>query len=292
MIFENYYLYRAAIWLVAHLPRRFVYFAAGVIAELNFLFNGRSRRGVYANQARVLPAETGRLVRWRAARAAFRNFAFSVLDFFHIPGITRENMHEFLAEFTGWEHVQAGIAAGKGVIFVTVHMGSWELGGACMGLLGVPLTVVALPHKDRRIDDIFLSNREASGMEVVPVGGAMPRLEDALRRGRFIALVSDRDVRGTGPVLPFFGEPTHVPGGHARLALRTGAWIVPGSTYRLPDRRLVMDIRAPIIPDPATDTEESLTQRCLLVLEGLIREHPDQWLSFFDLWSATELPVR
>lgn len=291
MVFENYYVYKAAIWLATHLPRGFMYYLAGVLAELNFFFNARSRRGVYANQAHVLPKTTGRFTRWRYARAGFRHFAYSLLDFFYMPGLSADNLHEFLADIRGWEHVRAALAAGHGGIFVTAHMGSWELGGACASFLGVPLTAAALPHKDKRIDDIFLRNRAASQMEVVPVGGAMPKLEDALRRGRFIALVSDRDVKGTGLKLPFFGQPMRVPSGAARLALRTGAWILPGIAYRTHDWRIVIDIRAPIIPDPEHDTEESLVRRYLAVLEEFVREHPDQWLSFFDLWDETRLPV-
>lgn len=291
MVFENYYVYKAAIWLALHLPRGLMYYLAGVMAELNFLFNARSRRGVYANQAHVLPRKTSAFTRWRMARAVFRHFAYSILDFFYIPRLDQNNLHDFLADIRGWGHIQATLASGHGGIFVTAHMGSWELGGACAGFLGVPLTAVALPHKDKRIDDIFLNNRAAAQIEVVPVGGAMPKLEDALRRGRFIALVSDRDVKGTGLKLPFFGQPMRVPSGAARLALRTGAWILPGVAYRTHDWRIVIDIRAPIVSDPETDTEESLTRRYLAVLETFVRERPDQWLSFFDLWSETELPV-
>ncbi len=291
MVLENYYLYRFAIWLVTHFPRGFVYAFAGFVAELNFFLNTRSRRGVFANLERVLPPHTSRFRRWWLARSIFRNFAFSLVDFLRLPTVTRETLDQFLAEIKGWEHVKACVQAGKGGILVGVHMGSWELGGAVISLLGIPLTVAALPHKDERVDAIFLRHREASGIEVAPVGSVTRRLITALKHGRFIALVSDRDVTGAGPVLPFFGQPTHVPNGHARLALSTGAWIIPATTYRMADRRIGLEFREPIIADPATDTAESLTQRCLAVLEDFIREHPDQWLSFFNLWSNTELPV-
>jgi KDO2-lipid IV(A) lauroyltransferase len=291
MIFENYYLYRLAHCLITRLPRGLVYFCAGLFAEINFNFNRVARRGVYANQARVLPPETGAFVRWRMARSAFRHFAYAIVDFFFIPDLTPENLKHHIADIRGLEYLEAAQQAGSGGIFVTVHMGSWELAGAAMGLMGLPLTVVALPHKDPRVDKIFHNTRTAGKMEVVPIGGAMKRLVDALRRGRFIGLVSDRDVKGTGLRLPFFGQPASMPDGHARLALSTGAWIFPGATYRVKDHRIVLDILPPIIPDPQKDTVESLTRRALAVLEDVIRSHPDQWLSFFNLWSETQLPV-
>jgi phosphatidylinositol dimannoside acyltransferase len=288
---EYYQLYRLAIWLVTRVPQGFVYFTAGVIAELNFIFNSRSRRGVYGNQARALPAGIGSFQRWRCARAAFRNFAYSVVDFFRLPMMNPQNLDRFVAGINGWEHVRAAMDAGKGGIFVTVHMGSWELGGAYMGMRGVPLTVAALPHQDHRIDQIFLESRLASGMEIVRLGGALRKLEDAVARGRFIGLVADRDVSGHGPRLPFFGEATRVPIGHVSLALSSGAWILPVCIYRQPDGRSFIEIRPPIIPDPAVDVPEDLAQQCLSVLEEFIRARPEQWSSFFDLWHETDLPV-
>ena len=291
MAFENYYVYRAALWLSRRLPRGFAYYLVGVMAELNFYFNGVGRRGMYDNLAHVLPPETGSFVRWRCARAAFRHFAYSIVDIFRIPDLTLDNMQEFVAEIKGLEHVDACRAAGRGGIVVTIHMGSWELAGVALGLKGVPITAAVLKHADPRIDEIFSQVRGRGGIEEVPLGGALAKLENAVERGRFIALLADRDVKGAGMRTEFFGEVTSVPTGHARLALRTGAWILPAVTFRAPDHRIIIDIRAPIIPDPEVDTEESLVVRCLRILEDFIREHPEQWSSFFNLWSRTELPI-
>ncbi len=292
MTLENYYLYRLAIWLEAHLPRAVIEFGATVAASLSFLLNGRARRGLMANQAHVLPPGASRRQRLRIAWAAFRYSALAIVDFFRIPEMRRDNLDRFVAEFIGWQHVEAAMAAGVGGIFVTPHMGSWEMAGAYVGLRGVPLTVAALPHKDPRIDRIFIEMRERTGMEAVPIGGAMRRLQSALPRGRFIALLADRDVSGHGLVLPFFGQATRVPVGHAKLALRTGAWLLPACAYRRRDGRVVIEVRPPIVPDRASDTVEGLTLRCLQILEEFIRARPEQWASFYDLWDDAEAPPR
>ncbi len=280
---ENYQLYRLGIWLAENVPLWLAHFVASLAAEIIFVLWRPRRRIVYANLRQVLPGVPW-WARWSVARGAFRNFAYSVVDFFRIPRMTLEKAERYVAECHGMEHVEEARAKGVGGIFATVHMGSWEVAGVYMGMLGVPITVAALPHKDPRIDQIFLGNRESSGMEVVPVGGALARLEDAVMRGRFIALLVDWDTRGHGPVLPFFGRPTRVPNGHARLALRTGAWIMPAVTYRRLDGKLVIDICEPIIPDPEHDTADSLTMRTLEVLERMIRARPDQWSMFHRLW--------
>lgn len=290
MAFENYQLYRLGLWLVRILPRGLVYFVAGVIAELNFGFNRTGRRGVYDNLDHVLGRSVSRFTRWRYGRSAFRHFAYSVIDLFLIPGLRLDNLNRFVAAFHGMENIEACRAAGKGGIFMTVHMGSWELAGATLGLLGIPVAAAVLKHADPRIDEIFAGIRKRGQIQEVPLGGALPKLEAAVAQGRFIALVSDRDVKGTGMKVRFFGEETSLPTGHAKIAARTGGWILPGMTYRTHDHRIVVEIRPPIIPQPG-ETEEELMARCVPELEAIIRAHPDQWSSFFNLWSKTRRPV-
>jgi KDO2-lipid IV(A) lauroyltransferase len=285
MIFENYYLYRLGVWLVARLPPWFVDWTAVALVDLNYLLNRRGRNGIWANLRHVLPPDATDAERRRVARGTFRNFALSIADFFRIPQLTRENADQFIAEVQGWEHIRAAMEARSGAIFMSAHMGSWELAGAYLGLNGVPITGVALPHRDPRIDQIYLAMRERVGIEVVSVGGAMRRLYEALKRGRFVGIASDRDTSGQGVPLPFFGEVTRMPVGHAKLALRTGAWILPISVYRRPDGRTAIEVRPPIRPDPESDTEERLALRCIAVLEEFIRARPEQWSSFEDLWA-------
>ncbi len=290
MAFENYQLYKLAIWLVQRLPRGFLYFVAGVIAELNFGFNRTGRLGVYANLDHVLGKSVSRFTRWRYGRSAFRHFAYSIIDIFLIPGLTLENLTDYVASIDGIETLEACRKAGKGGIIMTVHMGSWELAGSALGQLGIPLTAAVLKHADPRIDAIFAGIRKRGQIEEVPLGGALAKLEAAVARGRFVGLVSDRDVKGSGMKVRFFGEETTLPTGHAVIAARTGAWIIPGLTYRTRDHRIVVEIRPPIIPQPG-ESEEELMARSVPELEAIIRAHPDQWSSFFNLWSKTERPV-
>lgn len=190
MAFENYQLYRFALWLVRWVPRGLLYFIAGVIAELNFGFNRTGRLGVYANLDHVLGRDVSRFTRWRYGRSAFRHFAYSIIDIFLIPGMTVETLDRYVAAIDGMEHVDRARAAGRGGIFMTVHMGSWEMAGAAMGLLGVPITAAVLKHADPRIDEIFGEIRSRGHIEEVPLGGTLAKLEDAATRGRFIGLVS------------------------------------------------------------------------------------------------------
>ena len=116
----------------------------GVVAELNFALNRTGRLGVYANLDHVLGRSVSRFTRWRYGRSMFRHFAYSIVDIFLIPGLTLENLSEYVAAIHGMEHIEACRAAGKGGIFMTVHMGSWELAGSALGLLGIPVTAAVM----------------------------------------------------------------------------------------------------------------------------------------------------
>jgi lauroyl/myristoyl acyltransferase len=282
---ENYTFYRVAIWLVTHLPRTILIAAANLIADLNFTFSTLSRRGVLANQAHVLPIDTPHRERVRLARETFRYSGFALIDFFRVPTMNRDNLEQFVAEVIGWEHVTATMQTGVGAILVTPHMGSWELAGAYIALRGVPVSVVALTHADSRVNEIFLNTRREAGIETVNPEGALTRLRDALAEGRLTAILADRDVSGHGPKLPFFGQPLRVPAGHAVLALRTGAWLLPACVYRRPDRGVVLEFRPPIVPDRNQHNTTSLTVRCLKILEEFISARPEQWSCFYDLWN-------
>src|SRR5512137_2353066 len=104
MAFENYQLYRVALWLVRWLPRGFLYFVAGVIAELNFAANRTGRLGVYANLDHVLGTGISRFTRWRYGRSAFRHFAYSIIDIFLIPSLTLEDLSSYVAKIDGMEN--------------------------------------------------------------------------------------------------------------------------------------------------------------------------------------------
>ena len=122
----------------------------------------------------------------------------------------------------------------------------------------------------------------------------IPRGEDArallrvLRRGEILGLLMDQDTNVQGVFAPFFGRPAHTPVGPVRLAMRTGAPLVPMALYREGEGyHLVVQ---PPIPLPDTgDREADLREgvaRCNRTLEALIRRHPEQWVWMHRRWKT------
>jgi KDO2-lipid IV(A) lauroyltransferase len=240
------------------------------------------------NLRRVIGADasdTEVLDRW--ARRSFRAYARYWVEGARLATTSPVEVEE-RTFVQGFEHLEAGMAAGKGVIMALPHIGSWEYGGAFLATQDMPMTSVAERLEPPELFDYFVRQRAAMGLTIVPLDASSgSAISGTLRRGGLVGLLSDRDLVGNGIEVEFFGEPTTMPAGPATLALRTGAVLVTGAVYSGPGS----DHRA--IVEPPLDTTRSgsfrkdvsrLTQQMATRLEGLIRRAPEQWHVFQPLW--------
>ena len=256
MFFENYQLYRLAIGLVFRLPQWFFFFVAGTIAEINFIFSPRSRRGVYTNQAHALPPDTAD----SGAGAALRGLSLLRLlrrRLFPHSADEPAEPGSFIAGVDGWEHLRAAMNTGKGGIFVTVHMGSWELGGAYMGMRGVPLTTGPRCRTKTPASTRFSLRADwPPGWRLYRWAGHCGSWRMLWRAGGLFGWLPIAMFSGQTHRLPFFGEGTACRLGTFRWRSAPARGILPVCIYRQPDGRSFIEVRPPIIPDPAMDTPE------------------------------------
>ena len=161
-----------------------------------------------------------------------------------------------------------------------------------MSVLGYPLMAVALPHKERPVNDLFNHQREVKGITVVPSNVAVRKCIDTLRNNKLVALVADRDFTLHGEVLDFLGRKAFIPKGAALFSIKTGAPIVPCFMTRNPDDTFVLSLEQPIVPP--LEIKETIAQDALIkvmrqytdVIENKIRQFPTQWLMFREFWAA------
>jgi KDO2-lipid IV(A) lauroyltransferase len=184
----------------------------------------------------------------------------------------------------GVEHVEAPRDAGTGMIYVLPHLGNWEFAGALAESLDIRVVAVAENLANRRIRDWFIGLRNGLGIDVVLATGSrqvMRDLEAAIASNAAVALLSDRDLKGRGVEVEFFGETTTLPAGAATLAMRTGAPILPVASYFRPDggHHVVIRPPIPVERDPEDRSAEvaRVTGAIAHELEGLIRRAPEQW---------------
>ena len=251
-----------------------------------------ARRDTRRNYARALrrvrpDLDDHDVRRW--TRRAFQNYGRYWLEGARLPSVPA---HVVRSRFSvvGREHLDRAMAAGAGAIMALPHVGAWEWGGAWLALEGYPMTAVAEPLEPPELYDWFVSQREAMGLAVVPLGpDSGPALLRALRAGKLVGLLCDRDIAGNGVPVEFFGETTTLPAGPAALALRTGAPVLPTAVYADPARHHTAVIMAPLPAERRGrlhDDVARLTQDVARALEVLIRRAPDQWYMFQPNWPS------
>lgn len=185
-------------------------------------------------------------------------------------------------EVQGLEKLIAARDAGTGMIYALPHMGNWEAAAPIAGSVGVSVVAVAEVLPNRRITDWFSEMRAEMGIEVVLATGrieVMRRLEEAIFANKAVALLSDRDLRGKGVQVEFFGEKTTLPPGPATLALRTGAPLFPVGCYFMDGGYRVVIHDPMTLPEEGSRSEKvaALTQALAIRLEEIIGEAPEQW---------------
>jgi KDO2-lipid IV(A) lauroyltransferase len=286
-----YWSFRLTILLMRPLPLRLAYRVAGAVALLCYLtVFPRHRRALNRNLARVLQSTDSRYVD-AVARQSFRNFGKYVIDFIHYPAMTPDEVKRRL-RFEQFDELAEAANSGRGVLIVTLHYGNWDLGGAALASLGYPISVVAENFHYAPMNELVQGSRARLGMRIIQRERAGARVLRALRRGEMLAMLMDVTDGEEGVLrADFFGAPALVSSAPARIALHTGAWVVPSIVLRGPEDDL--EIRPYIdtslrdyapTGDDATDVR-ALTALILRSLETRIKQHPDQWFIFRPLWS-------
>ncbi len=186
--------------------------------------------------------------------------------------------------------MEAERAAGRGVVFVTMHYGNWDLGGAAVAARGLPIAVVADTFSNARLNDLVLGARRHLGMEILPAERMGPSLLRALKQRNVVAMLIDvPPSEGTGIEVEFFGAPMRVADGPARLALRAGAAVFAVTLPRVHPLREDVAVRwEQIRIDPTGDAERdahALTQATMHALQRQVEQQPEQWYIFRALWA-------
>ena len=302
-----YWISRLGVAAGRVLPTRFWYALAGPVADLCYLALRRYREPLEANLRRVV----GEKEAPAAARRAFRNFARYVIDFYQLPYVGRDALRERI-EFHDWRHLNEALAEGNGVLFVTLHLGQAELGAAGLAAYGHPVSAIAEELPYAPMNDFIQGLRRNLGLKIIAAKKAKPGPSTGLRtgpstdlrsgvlrclsRGEVLGMMFDAVGPGEGLRVDFFGAPAEVSGAPARIALRTGARVLPGVMRR--DRsdptRLVPEIDFGLRFEPTGDENadvQALSQAIAASLEGAVRRFPDQWFAFRPAW-GTSVPAK
>jgi len=290
-----YWIFRLIILLGRPFPPGVGYFFARIIADVCYVFFTGKRRSLKAAMARVLDTDDENAISL-AARSSFRNFGKYVIDFIHFLDSTPEEVRRRIV-FEHFERFDQAIGEKRGIIFITLHYGNWDMGAAGLAAYGYPVNVVAETFPHAAMNALVQGSRRYLGMKVMPMERVGPSVIRALRKGETLALLIDVPEPGGTVRVDFFGAPTEVPVGPARIALRSGARVMPGVVMRVKGEeeklRPVMDFD--LTYERTNDEDEDvrrLTQQIMSSLERLIRLDPNQWFIFHDMWNRNQKVAR
>ena len=263
---------------------------AGFFSDLHYYFSYRDRRAVENNLRIILSHRKSDENISSLTRQVFRNFGRYLVEFFMMGKMVNEAYVKKNVKIKNLERISRILKEGKGGIVITAHLGNWELGAVLLTMLGYPLFAIALPHKERPVNDLFNHQRETRGIAVIPTRMAFRRCLEALKENKLIALVADRDFSLNGEPVDFLGRKTLIPTGPAVFSLMTGAPIIPTFLIRDCDGTFTLSISEPIYP-PLNVAKEDERQALLDIMRGYLsvieREiylYPTQWLMFRKFW--------
>jgi len=275
----GYLLYRALSGLFGLLPEPVMRRTGEGLGWL-LSFVAGDRRRMSARHLRRVMGEGADID--REVRRAFASYGRYWAETFWV----RPRRLEAMATHTsieGDEIVRAHRDAG-GLVLALPHLGNWEAAGIEAASLGLDLVAAAESLPNPLISEWFIAQRAVFGIGVVLVkAGASRELLAALEAGQTLALPSDRDLKGRGVAVKFFGEQTTLPAGPFVLAKRTGAPVLPVATYFKAKRGHHFVVRPPL---DATGSIEDMAQELAENFEEFIRAHPTQWHLLQPLWPS------
>ena len=277
-------LLRTLLSLVCSLPSPLALAIARIACALAWHLNRPARRAVIDNLSVVL-ASTNPAPRElrRAARATFRHYARFLVDFIRLrppsPALARQALDPASAA-----RLAALAAEPREAILLTAHLGNWELGGALLSALGLPIAAVVRPHPSPALEALYTLLRHRRGVTLLPVGRPRDILQ-ALRGKQIVAILGDRDFSGTAPLQPFFNRPAPIPDGPARLAFAARVPVYPAFADRLPSGTPALRILPPLRPSDYP-TPDALQTALRHTLQSAIAASPTTWYVFSPFFPA------
>jgi len=245
------------------------------------------RRGVVERQIAAAFPELAEADVRRIALGAYENLGRSSIEAAILP---RLGPNAVLDKFEGaddYDIVEEARSKGRGLIFVTGHLGNWELAGAYVAARGIPLDAIARRMKNPLFDRYLTETRSQIGMHVVHDSEAVRRTPRSLREGRAVAFLSDQGVLGLASTfVPFFGRPAKTPRGPAVFALRLDVPVVFGAAVRQPSGKYRLVFERVAVEDTGDRDRDvdAIVARYTAALERWVRRYPEQYFWHHRRW--------
>jgi len=259
--------------MLSHLPLAWLHWLGALLGWLAWLFSPTYRRHMREYMVLALGETEARRLR----SSAIANAGRSALE---LPRIWLRPLSDAVAhvvKVSGWERVEAATRAGKGIVYLTPHLGCFEVTAQYLST-HAPVTVLYRPPKQAWLQTMIEAGRARAQLRIAAADLAGVRaLLKALKRGEAVGLLPDQAPKfGEGRWMNFFGKPAYTMTLAARLT-ESGAAVIMVWAERLPGGAgFHFHLQAPT--QPIRGTTEERAQQINHQIEHLIRQCPEQYL--------------
>lgn len=285
------YIEYAAAWTILKgatlLPRRLALRFGYALGALAYLVLPHLRRHAAINLRLAFPEKSDR-ERKRIARGVFRTLGRLLGEVSQFPRLNPENIGS-VVQYVGLDNYLNAVAQGRGVIFLTGHIGAWELSVYAHSVYGYPSSFLARRVDNPLVERLAERYRTLYGNRSIDKKNAVRETIKTLKGGGVVGILMDLNAsREEGVFCEFFGIPASTTAGLATFAMRTGAVVIPASII-WDEKKKIHHLRfgPPVETTMTGRREEDVlinTARYTKVLEEIIREYPEQWLWIHRRW--------
>jgi KDO2-lipid IV(A) lauroyltransferase len=285
----EYAAVRVSLKVLEILPQGAACWLASAAARVLYVLSAKLRKTAEFNLRLAFPgwAESQRQ---QVIRNMTTNLGRMAAEFARMPKYSAANIQE-LVVLEGHENFLQGHQQGKGVLYLTGHIGAWELSSFAHALYGYPLHYMARPLDNRKLDELVNRYRSLSGNRPIYKNESARLMLKVLKDGGTVGILADQNTMPSeGVFVDFFGTPACSTTGLARVALHTGAAVVPGYAYWDETiKKYRLRFEPPVELVRTGDNERDIfenTQKFTKVLEEIIRKYPDQWVWVHGRWNT------
>ncbi len=257
--------------------------SGGLLGFIAYYLLPRERKRAVSHLTLAFPDKDRSWIR-HTARNCFIHLGKGMLE---VMLMTPRRLEQVI-EFSGEEALHNAINIGKGVIYVTGHIGNWEIMGHAVAAR-YNLSVIAAPIEPEQVNDMIVGLRAGMGVRTILRSrpGASRELVRVFKENRIMGILIDQDTDVESAFVDFMARPAWTPTAAASMALKFGAPVIFGYIQRNRDNRHTIFIEGPFELVHTGDREKdiiTITAMLTKKIEDAIRRNPEQWVWMHRRW--------